>query len=130
MLATWVKTLYWARGKFGEQERGVRVARGAVESNFSLLSALQTSQVFNISTYARLKYELIVNLSVSSTRSLQQFIQNFIIVGRAQSSTRQCLRDYIFFLSLAYIFILKLRESVLLNDCKIHIKALENYKFT
>ena len=26
----------WARGKFGEHERGVRVARGAAECNFSL----------------------------------------------------------------------------------------------
>ena len=29
---------YWARGKFGEHERGVRVARGTAESNCSLLS--------------------------------------------------------------------------------------------
>ena len=29
---------YWARGKFGEHERGVRVARGAAECNSSLLS--------------------------------------------------------------------------------------------
>ena len=50
---------YWARGKFGEHERGVRVARGAAECNSSLLSALQTSQVLNISTYALLKHELI-----------------------------------------------------------------------
>ena len=34
-----------ARGKFGEHERSVRVAPGAAESNSSLLSALQTSQV-------------------------------------------------------------------------------------
>ena len=34
-----------ARGKFGEHERSVRVARGAEESNSSFLSALQTSQV-------------------------------------------------------------------------------------
>ena len=34
-----------ARGKFGEQERSVRAARGAAESNSSFLSALQTSQV-------------------------------------------------------------------------------------
>ena len=33
------------RGKFGEREKYVRVARGAAESNFSFLSALQTSQV-------------------------------------------------------------------------------------
>ena len=37
-----------------------RVARGAAESNSSLLSVLQTSQVLNISTYAELKHELIV----------------------------------------------------------------------
>ena len=51
---------YLARGKFGEHERGVRVARGAAESNSSLLSAVQTSQVLNISTYAQLKHELTV----------------------------------------------------------------------
>ena len=32
-----------ARGKFGEHERGVRVARGAADSSF--LSAFQTSRV-------------------------------------------------------------------------------------
>ena len=36
---------YEARGKFGEHERCVRVARGVAESNSSFLSALQTSQV-------------------------------------------------------------------------------------
>ena len=34
-----------ARGKFGEHERSVRVARGAAERNSGFLSALQTSQV-------------------------------------------------------------------------------------
>ena len=36
---------YGARGKFGEHETCVRVARGAAESNSSFLSALQTSRV-------------------------------------------------------------------------------------
>ena len=34
-----------ARGKFGEHEKCIRVARGAAKSNSSFLSALQTSQV-------------------------------------------------------------------------------------
>ena len=34
-----------ARGKFGENEKCVRVARGAAESNFNFLIVLQTSQV-------------------------------------------------------------------------------------
>ena len=34
-----------ARGKFGDYERSVRVARGAAKSNSSFLSTLQTSQV-------------------------------------------------------------------------------------
>ena len=34
-----------ARGKFGEHEKCVKVARGAAESSSSFLSALQTSQV-------------------------------------------------------------------------------------
>ena len=46
---------YWARGKFREHERGV-----SAECNSSLLSALQTSQVLDISTYAQLKHELIL----------------------------------------------------------------------
>ena len=51
---------YWARGKFGEHEKGARVPRGAAECNSSLLSALQISQVLNISTYAQLTHELII----------------------------------------------------------------------
>ena len=54
----------WARKHAGslpgELERGVRVSRGAAERNSSLLSALQTSQVLNMSTYAQMKHELIV----------------------------------------------------------------------
>ena len=42
-------------GSLKEHERGVRV-----QSNSSLLSAHQTSQVLNISAYAQLKHELIV----------------------------------------------------------------------
>ena len=51
---------YEARGKFGEHERCVRVARGVAESNFSFLSALQTSQVLHISMNAQLTHESIV----------------------------------------------------------------------
>ena len=53
---------YWERGKFGDYERGVRVAQGAAECNSSLLiqTSLQTSQVLNISTYAQLSHELMV----------------------------------------------------------------------
>ena len=39
---------YEARGKFGDHERCVRVARGVAESISSLLSAFQTSQVLHI----------------------------------------------------------------------------------
>ena len=45
---------YEARGKFGEHERCIRVARGVAESNSSFLSALQTSQVLHISMNAQL----------------------------------------------------------------------------
>ena len=51
---------YEARGKFGEHERCVRVARGVAESNSSFLSALQTSRVLHISMNAQLLYEPIV----------------------------------------------------------------------
>ena len=51
---------YEAHGKFGEHERCVRVARGIAKSNFSFLSALQTSQVLHISMNTQLVYEPIV----------------------------------------------------------------------
>ena len=40
-----------------------------------------------------------------SKRSMQQLTEKFIIVGRAQSSTRQCLREYIFFLTVKLMFL-------------------------
>ena len=52
-----------ARGKFGEQERSVRVARGAAESNSSFLSALQTSQVHPW-------------LDIGTAKSMNQFFYN------------------------------------------------------
>ena len=36
----------YARGKFGEQVKCVRVAQGAAESNSNFSSALQTSHVY------------------------------------------------------------------------------------
>ena len=51
---------YEARGKFGEHERCVRVARGVAESNSSFLSALQTSQVLHVSMNAQMTYEPLV----------------------------------------------------------------------
>ena len=59
--------------KFGEHERGERGARGAAEGISSLLSALQTSQVLNISTYAQLKHELIVK---QTSYTQQDFVCN------------------------------------------------------
>ena len=44
-----------ARGKSGEHEKCVRVARGAAESNSSFLSALQTPKCIHNSIYAQLK---------------------------------------------------------------------------
>ena len=57
------KSAYWARGKFGEHERG------AAECNSSLLSTLQTSQVLNISTYTQLRHELIALMHVYVTQA-------------------------------------------------------------
>ena len=34
---------------------------------------------------------------------MQQLTKLFIIVARAQSSTRQCLRDYIFYLTFMFL---------------------------
>ena len=68
----WVLIRSWERirintvcGKFGEHERGIRVAWGAAESNSSLLNALWTSHVLNISTYALLKYEPIIVYNIT-----------------------------------------------------------------
>ena len=52
-----------ARGRFGEHERSVRVARGAAESNSSFLSALQTSQVHP-------------QLDIRTAKSMNQFFYN------------------------------------------------------
>ena len=52
-----------ARGKFGEHERSVRVARGAAESNSCFLSALQTSQVHP-------------QLDIRTAKSMNQFFYN------------------------------------------------------
>ena len=52
-----------ARGKFGEHERSVRVARGAAESTSSFLSALQTSQVHP-------------KLDIRTAKSMNQFFYN------------------------------------------------------
>ena len=52
---------YEARGKFGEHERCVRIARGVAENNSSrFLDALQTSQVLPTSMKAQLTHEPIV----------------------------------------------------------------------
>ena len=52
---------------------------------------------------------------------MQQLTKIFIIVARAQSSTRQCLRDY--FLPRSYFFDLKLREG-LPKSRKITLKKI------
>ena len=59
----WVYRVMDARGKFGEHEKCVRVARGAAESNSSFLSALQTSQVHP-------------QLDIRTARSMSKFIYN------------------------------------------------------
>ena len=69
---------YWARGKFGKHKRGVRVAWVAAENNFNLLSALQTFQVLNISTYAQLKHELIVKRKVSFVICSDKYVTNVV----------------------------------------------------
>ena len=51
---------YEACGKFGEHKRCIRVAQGIAESNYSFLSALQTSQMLHISINAQLMHEPIV----------------------------------------------------------------------
>ena len=47
-LACIIISRYEAPRKLGKQERDVRVAQGAAESNSSLLGALQTPQVLHI----------------------------------------------------------------------------------
>ena len=51
---------YEERGKFGEHERCIRVARDVALSNSSFLGALQTSCVLHISMNAPMTYEPIV----------------------------------------------------------------------
>ena len=51
---------YEAPRKLGKQERDVRVAQGAAESNSSLLGALRTQQVLHILIYGQLKHKPII----------------------------------------------------------------------
>ena len=54
---------------------------------------------------------------------MQQLTEIFVLEVRPQSSTRQCLRDYIF-LPHNYVFVLvKLRES-LIKSLKITVKKI------
>ena len=61
-----------ARGKFGEHEKCIRVARGAAESNFSVFSALQTSQVHP-------------KLDIRTAKSMSKFFYN-------RATTRICAK--------------------------------------
>ena len=69
-------------------------------SNSSFLSALQTSQVVNISTYAQLKHELIVFNIVKAINA--EVNLNFNYCSTRLTSMRQCLRDYIFLPQLCF----------------------------
>ena len=60
-----------ARGKFGEHEKSVRVARGAAESNSSFLIALQTSQVHP-------------SLDIRAAKTMNQFFYNIAAKTSAQ----------------------------------------------
>ena len=60
-----------ARGKFGEYERSVRVARGDSRENSSFLSALQTSQVHP-------------ELDIRIAKSMNQFFYNMATTTWAQ----------------------------------------------
>ena len=65
---------YWALGKFGEHERGVRVARGVAESNSSLMSAHECSPNFSSAQYLDIRTdEAWTNCFITlSKRSMQQ----------------------------------------------------------
>ena len=70
---------------------------------------------------------------LSGYPSMQQLPSIFIIIACTQSSTHQCLCDYII-LPHSYVFVLKRRESSInllkdngQKDFKIHIEVLENY---
>ena len=92
-------------------------------SNSSFLSALHTSQVLNISTYAQQKHELI--LFYNNVKVINAEVNlNFNYCSMRLTSMHQCLRDYIF-LPLSYVFALKLRGS-LLKSLKITLKKMVN----
>ena len=114
----------WALGKFGEHERGVRVARGVTESNSSLMSAHECSPNFSSAQYLDIRTdEAWTNCFITlSKRSMPQLTLNFYYCGARSSSTRQCVRDYIF-LPHSSVFVMKLRES-LLKSLKITFKRL------
>ena len=53
------------RGTFGKQQRCVRVARGAADSNSSFLNALETSQVHP-------------SLDIRNAKSMNKFFYNIL----------------------------------------------------
>ena len=69
----------------------LRVARGAAESISSLLSALQTSQVLNISTYAQLFYDIIkaINAAVNSLKFY------YCSARSKQHASMQCVKNVV-----------------------------------
>ena len=103
----------WSTRKVLESTKDREGDSRVTESNSSLLSALQTSQVLHISTYAQM-FHNIFNAAVNL-----KFIT--ITIACAQSSARQCLVDYLLFLFFKFFF--KLRES-LQRSLKITFKKV------
>ena len=82
-----------ARGKFGEHEKCVRVARGATESNSGFLSTLQTSRVHP-------------QLDIRTAKSMSKLFYN-------RATTRICAKKKIF---VAFRFFAALIVLVLINS--------------
>ena len=104
LISSWVSvrmSRYWGRGKCGEHEGAVRVARGAAEGNSSLLSAPQTSQVLNISTYAQPKHELIVSRHCQSDQCssypVGRVLFDLSLIGRERGSDSADIFKFLWF---------------------------------
>ena len=112
---------HWARGKFGEHERGkscsksIRVQLRPPECSPNFPS----SQFLDISTA-----EEWTNCFITLSKiSVQQLPLMFTIITPAQSRTRQNGYVTIFYLKHSYVFVLKVRES-LIKQLKITVKKI------
>jgi len=104
-----------------------RARKRRASGNSSLLSALQTFQVHNFSTYTQLKHELIVLYIIKAINTAVN-LKFLLVVVCTQSSTMVYVTIfYVKFLSWNWEKVIQIAWDNIKKDCKIHIEVPENY---